>query len=316
MDAAQDIYDVIIVGGGPGGLTCAMYTSRAKLRTLVLDRAPGAGALAATAKIANYPGVRGDITGPDLLETMRQQSLDFGTEYVKSAVMAVDFNANPKVIYATEGTYSARSVVIATGSMGRSSKIDGEDEFLGRGVSYCVTCDAAFYTDRVAGIVGHNEVAVEEALFLARFAREVHIVSPNAYLMAPVDLLEEVESTPNIVTHTNHKPLKVVGEDFVTGLEVKNGGDQFTMPMEGVFMLLGGSAPITDFLAGAVKAKEHGCIDVDCHMATNVPGVFAVGDVTCLHPKQAIIAAGEGAIAALAIDKWIRGRERAKVDYM
>lgn len=316
MDAAQDIYDVIIIGGGPGGLTCAMYTARAKLRTLVLDRAPGAGALASTAKIANYPGVRGDVPGPDLLETMRQQALDFGAVNIRTAVMAVDFNSSPKVIYAAEGTYHTRTAVIATGSMGRSSKIDGEDEFLGRGVSYCVTCDAAFYTDKVAGIVGYNEVAVEEALFLSRFAREVHIVSPNPYLTAPVDLLEEVDSTPNITLHTSYRPLRVVGEDFVTGLVVKNGGEQSTMPMEGVFMLLGGSAPITDFLAGAVKSREQGCVDVDCHMATDAPGVYAVGDVTCLHPKQAIIAAGEGAIAALAIDKWIRGRERAKVDYM
>lgn len=316
MDAAQDIYDVIIIGGGPGGLSCAMYTSRAKLRTLVLDRAPSAGALAATSKIANYPGVRGEVPGLNLLETMRQQSSDFGTEYIKTAVMAVDFISNPKVIYAAEGTFPARSVVIATGSMGRSSKIDGEDEFLGRGVSYCVTCDAAFYTGKVAGIVGHNEVAVEEALFLSRFAREVHLISPKTRLTAPVDMLDEVESTTNIVLHAGYTPVRVVGEDFVTGLTVKNGGEQSTMPMEGVFMLLSGSAPIIDYLGGAVKANELGCIEVDCHMSTDVPGVYAVGDVTCLHPKQAIIAAGEGAIAALAIDKWITGRERARVDYM
>lgn len=313
----DSIYDVVIIGGGPAGLSCALYSSRAKLSTIVLDRAAGAGALAATGKIANYPGVRGVIPGSELLDIMRGQALDFGAEYTRASVMAADLVSDPKIIYTSEQIYSAKAVVIATGSMGRSERIEGEEEFIGRGVSYCVTCDAAFFTDQTAALVGYDEAAVEEALFLARFAKEVHLISPRSHFKAPIELLDEVTAAPNISIHLNIKPVRVVGEQFVTGLTVKNGGGIETiMPVSGVFMLLTGNAPVTDFLGGSVKVKEEGCIDVDYNLATNIPGVYAVGDVTCLHPKQAIIAAGEGAVAALAIDKYLSSRERAKVDYM
>lgn len=313
---ADNLYDVVIIGGGPAGLSCALYTSRAKLKTVILDRAPGAGALASTGKIANYPGVPGEVPGTELLDTMRQQAVDFGSEYIKTAVMAVDPISEAKTAYATEGTFSGRALVIGTGSMGRSAKIEGEDDFIGKGVSYCVTCDAAFFTDRIAGVIGHNEVAIEEALFLARFAKEVHLISPKRRLSGPIELLNEIESTPNIITHTNMAAKRIVGEDFVTGLVVRNGGSESTISLDGVFMLLTGSAPITEFLGGTVKCRDEGCIEVTCNMDTNVPGIFAIGDVTCLHPKQAIIAAAEGVIAALSIDKYIKGRKRANVDYM
>ncbi len=208
-------------------------------------------------------------------------------------------------------------MVIATGARGRRDKIEGEEEFTGRGVSYCVTCDAAFFTDKDAAIVGYHEVALEEALFLTRFARMVHMVCPKSRLSGPVDLLNEITAASKITIYTDLEAMRIVGEQFVSGIVVKNGsGTESTLAVEGVFMLLTGTAPVTDFIGGAVKTHAEGCIDADCHAATNVPGVYAVGDVTCMHPNQAIIAAAEGAIAALSIDKFLSGRERTKVDYM
>jgi len=310
------LYDVVIVGGGPAGLACAIYASRARLSTAVLDKSPGAGALAMSAKIANYPGVKGPIPGEALLETMRGQALEFGAEYYKAAVVSADVTSDPKVLYTAEGTYRGRTVVIATGSMGRADKIEGEEKFTGRGVSYCATCDAAFYEGKAVAVAGWDETAVEEALFVARFARQVHLICPKSALSAPAELVEEVQAAQNIIVRLATSVRAIVGEEFVTGVRIKaRSAPAETLPVDGVFMLLGGNAPITDFLGGAVRLTPEGCIDVDCHQATSVPGVYAVGDVTCLHPHQAIIAVGEGVIAALEVDRFLRGRERAKPDY-
>lgn len=310
------VYDVLIIGGGPAGLAAAIYAARGKLSAIVLDRAPTAGSLAYASKIANYPGIDCVMTGAELLDTMRGQAIDFGAVYEKAAVMGLDLASENKVAYAADATYTGRSVVIATGSRGRQDKIEGEEEFLGRGVHYCATCDAAFYADRVVGVVGWDEVALEEALFLTRFARHVHIISPKSALHGPVGVLEEIAACPGITVHTALKAVSVVGDSSVTGLTVRTReSEEQLIALDGVFMLLTGSAPITDFLAGQLKLSPEGCIEVDCNCATSVPGVYAVGDVTCAHPNQAIIAAAEGVIAALAIDRYLGGRDRSRVDY-
>lgn len=313
----ENIHDVIIVGGGPGGLSCAIYTARAKLSTLILDRAPTAGSLAYAPKIANYPGLEANMPGADLLAIMRSQAIAFGADYRKIAVAAVDAVSQNKVAYAADESFTGRAMVISTGSRGRRDKIEGEEEFLGRGVSYCATCDAAFCSDRVVGVVGYDEVAIEEALFLARFAREVHVISPKSSLVGPVDLLEEISASPVITVHTALQAVGIVGDVTVSGLAVRaRDGSESLIAVEHLFMLLSGNAPITEFLAGQVKLNPDGCIVVDSNCTTSIPGVYAVGDVTCIHPNQAIIAAAEGVIAALSIEKYFRGRERPKVDYM
>lgn len=314
---ADEIYDVAIIGGGPAGLSCALYTARGKLSTVVLDKSSGAGALAYASKIANYPGVSGEVPGSQLLDTMREQAISFGANYIKTMAAAVNLESDTKMVYTNDGVFSARTVVISTGSRGRTSRIEGEDAFVGLGVSYCVTCDAAFYKDRVAGIVGYDEFALEEALFLARFAKEVHVICPKSSFIAPTEMLSDIENTPNVTAHFGLNVTRIMGEQFVTGVEVeRSGGGTEIIPMDGVFILLGGNAPITDFLAGVINLSESGCIRVDCDYATNIPGVYAVGDVTCLHPNQAIIAAGGGVVAALAIDRYLSERKRTKVDYM
>jgi len=310
------MYDIVIIGGGPAGLSCAIYASRGNLSTIILDRASTAGALAYASKIANYPGLRESLTGAELLNIMREQALGFGAIYRKTAVQAVDFNSDPRVVYTTDGIYSARAIVIATGSRGRAEKIEGEEEYLGKGVSYCATCDAAFYKDRVVGVVGCDEVALEEALFLARFARLVHFICPKSKLSGPANLIEEINTAQNIVVNAPLKAVRIVGEQFVTGIHVRGrGGEERIIPLDGVFMLLTGNAPITDFLNGSLELTPQGCVVVGCNCETSIPGVYAVGDVTCIHPNQAIIAAGEGVIAAMAIDRYIHGRSHVKVDY-
>ncbi len=309
-------YDVAIIGGGPAGLSCAIYTARAKHSTLILDRAPTAGALASSSKIANFPGVAGPVPGKQVLDTMRAQAVSFGAEYLKAQVSAVDFSGETKALYTIDSIYHSRTVVIATGAMGKQSVIEGEEEYLGRGIGYCATCDAPFFTDKVAAVVGSSEIAMEEAIFLARFAKEVHLISPNVHLCGPVELLEEIESSEKIIVHNGTYVRKIVGGEFVTGIVVRRGNDEFTIDAEGVFLLQTGRAPVTDFLGDSLKVSEDRCIIVDNEFSTNVPGVYAVGDVTCIYPKQAIIAAGEGAIAALAIDKYLSGRERVRADYM
>ncbi|MGC8861594.1 MAG: NAD(P)/FAD-dependent oxidoreductase [Armatimonadota bacterium] len=316
MSDSDRVYDVVIVGGGPAGLACAIYTARARLSTAVLDKSATAGALAAYAKVANYPGVKGPIQGATLLDTMRQQALEFGAEYHKATVVSSDVTCDPKVLYSAEGTFQGRAVVIATGSMGRSEKIEGEEEFTGRGVGYCATCDAAFYDGKVAAVVGCDEIAIEEAMLVARFARRVHLICPKSAFSAPAELVEEVGAAQNVEIHLATSARAIVGDQFVTGLVIKpRGAHSQTLPVDGVFMLLTGTSPIVDFLGGAVRLTPDGCIDVDCHQATSVPGVYAVGDVTCLHPHQAIIAAAEGVIAALEVDRFLHGRQQAKPDY-
>jgi thioredoxin reductase (NADPH) len=165
------ICDVIIIGGGPAGTSAAIYTAHADLRTLVIDKGLSAGALGITSKITNYPGVPDPITGSALVGTMRHQAMSFGATFLNDKVVGVDPNADPKVVIAGSGTFQARAIVLATGSMGRTNTLPGEAEFLGRGVSYCATCDGAFFRDQAVAVVGGNDEALEEALFLTKFAR-------------------------------------------------------------------------------------------------------------------------------------------------
>jgi thioredoxin reductase (NADPH) len=166
-------YDVIILGGGPAGSSAAIYTSRAGLRTLVIDKGLTAGALGITSKIANFPGIVGEISGAELVERMREQATSFGTRYVSDRVIGVDLGGEEKMVFANQSTYTARAVIIATGSMGRGTRVKGEDELLGRGVSYCATCDAAFFRGQDVVVAGSSDEAIEEALFLTRFVNKV-----------------------------------------------------------------------------------------------------------------------------------------------
>jgi thioredoxin reductase (NADPH) len=309
-------YDVVIIGGGPAGATAALYTARAELRTLVIDKGLTAGALGITGKIANYPGILEPISGADLLARMREQAESFGAVFLQDKVQGVDLTNEPKQIFANSGNYTARAVIVATGSMGRGQRVKGEDEFLGRGVSYCATCDAAFFQGQDVVVVGNSDEALEEAIFLTRFVRQVHLLSPTPELKAPAALVTEATTNPKLALYPGAALREVVGNGHVQGVRyAQRGAGEQTLPVTGAFIYLQGGKPITDFLGGQLPVGETGCVLVDAEYRTQLPGVFAVGDILCHHVKQAVVAAAEGAVAAMAVDKYLHGRKQMVTDW-
>ncbi len=309
-------YDVVIIGGGPAGATAAMYAARAELKTLVIDKGLTAGALGLTAKIANYPGVPGEISGADLLKIMREQAQSFGAIFTADKVQAADLTGEVKTIFANGGTITARAVIIATGSMGRGQRVKGEDELLGRGVSYCATCDAAFFRDQVVAVAGNSDEAIEEALFLTKFVQRVHVLSPTPDLKAEPHLVDDIASNPRVTLHTGTALREVIGIQRVEAVRAApRGRPEEIIPVSGAFIYLQGGKPIADFLQGQLPVSETGCLVVDKEYRTALPGVYAVGDVLCHHVKQAVIAAAEGATAAIAIEKQLHHRKQLVADW-
>lgn len=316
LGAGPETYDVIIIGGGPAGASAAIYTARANLRTLVIDKGLTAGALGLTEKISNYPGVPGPVSGAELAETMRRQAESFGAEFLTDKVMSVDLHADPKMVMAGSGAFQARALILATGSMGRTHIVPGEEKFLGRGVSYCATCDGAFFREQPVAVVGNNDEALEEALFLTKFAKRVHLIAPTPTLKARHALINEVEAHPKIEVRLGTRLKEIVGNGHVEDVRIHpRGGDEEMLPVAGTFVYLQGAKPITDYLQGQLKTTAEGCLAVDREMRTAIPGVFAVGDLLCTHIKQAVIAAADGVIAAMAVDRYLHGREEFRPDW-
>ncbi len=314
--AAENDYDVVIIGGGPAGASTAIYTARADLRTLVIDKGLTAGALGITTKISNYPGVPGPVSGAELVEIMRQQAESFGAKFITDKVVGLDLSSEPKMVMAGTGTFTAKAVVLATGSMGRTGSVKGEEALLGRGVSYCATCDGAFFRDQDVAVIGNNDEALEEALFLTKFAAKVYLLSPTPELKARDFLAHEVAEHPKIEVLLGTRLKEIIGETLVTAVRVQpRGGAEQTLPVTGAFVYLQGGKPITDYLMEQLPTSAEGCLVVDAEMQTAVPGVFAVGDLLCTHIKQAAIAAADGVMAAVAVDKYVHGRQKAQIDW-
>ena len=340
--------DVVIVGGGPAGCTCALYTSRADLKTVIVDKNPSVGALAITSHIANYPGVDRSMTGSELLDQMRTQAVQYGTDYRRAQVFMIDIeedksgpNDYGKIVYTPDVMVKARSMVLATGAMGRAAPpFPGEAEYLGQGVSYCATCDGAFYKDSEVCVFGATSEAMEEALFLTKFASTVHwITSINIAAcldkqsdstlecnkLVDEEILSDLLAQPNVKHWSRTKLLSVEGDmSGVTGVKVQAlTGDEKDkepqiIPVEGAFIYGagGGSKPITDFIQNKVELKEDGGVIVNDDMETSVKGVFAIGDIRNTNFKQVVVAAADGCIAAMSIDKYLKGRKSIKVDWI
>ena len=318
IESTKQVYDMIVIGGGPAGATAAMYAARASLKVGVLDKGLTTGALGTTSKIANFPGIDGEIVGAELLQIMRKQALEFGAEFINDKAIGTDLSGGTRAVFGNMGVYEARSIIIATGSMGRSNLIKGEAELLGRGVSYCAVCDAAFFKDKDVAVIGKSDEAVDEALYLARFARAVHFFAPSKEINVNNDELDSLKRAENVVFHLGSVVKEIYGTDKVEGVKFLDreaeDGEQ-TIPVAGAFVYLQGGKPITDFLQGQLEISDQGCLQVDRENQTNIPGVYAIGDVICTHVKQAVIAAGDGAIAAIAAEKWLRGKNKARVDW-
>jgi len=310
--------DVVIVGGGPAGCTCALYSARANLKTVILDKNPAVGALAITHQIANYPGVSSEMSGDALLELMRNQAIEYGTDYRRAQVFGVDVNGEWKTVYTPEGTFKGRALVLASGAMGRPASFKGEADFLGRGVSYCATCDGAFYKGREVAVVGSNKEAIEEAQVLTKFASTVHWITSND----PKDddsHAQDLIAQSNVRHWSKTRLLEIKGNEAgVTGIEIKPRSSETHQDLstEGVFVYMSGSKPITDFLGEQVAVKEDGGLVVDDFMSTTSEGVWAIGDIRNTPFKQAVVAASDGCIAAMAIDRYLNSRKSIRVDWV
>lgn len=305
-------YDVVIIGGGPAGCTAALYTARAELSTLVVDRGISTGALGITEKIANYPGIPEVISGPELVQRMRRQAELYGARFRTGRVVSITA-ASPKVVTLADGEQmSGRALVLSTGAMGRSQTMEGEEAFLGRGVSYCATCDGAFFKGKEVAVVGHSEETVHEALFLTRFVRRLHLVSPKPALKAPSEAVNELLSKPQVVSHLGRRPQRIAGDRSVASLALEGGE---TLQVQGVFIFTQGNKPVVDYLLGAVGTTSAGCIVANRQMETPAPGIFACGDVLCNEVQQAVVAAAQGCIAALSADRFLRRRTSFAKDF-
>ncbi|KAB8298486.1 thioredoxin-disulfide reductase [Bifidobacterium apri] len=306
--------DVIIIGSGPAGYTAAIYLGRAGYHPVVIAGAltPG-GQLVNTTEVENFPGFPDGILGPDLMDAMRKQAERFGAEIVYDDVVAADVNGDVKRVTLDGGdTYTARAVIVATGSRVRKLGVPGEAEFSGRGVSYCATCDGFFFRGKPIVVVGGGDSALTEADFLSRFGSSVTVIHRRDAFRASRILVDRAQQNPKITFRMNAVVERVNGDDqsgaqSVTIRDTVN-GDTSDIPANGVFVAIG-HTPATEFLDGALQCDEHGYIRVDgASTRTSVPGVFAAGDVVDGVYRQAISAAGMGCRAALDAQAYLTGQ--------
>jgi thioredoxin reductase (NADPH) len=313
MQADSDVYDVVIIGGGPAGLSASQYTSRAKLKTVVIDKSPTAGALAYTSRIENYPGLIEPLPGKELLDIMRKQAVGFGAHYIEAQVAGVNLSGEIKEVITMETTYKGKTVIVATGSMGRKPTIKGEGEFLGKGVSYCAICDAAFFKGKAVCIIGSSEETIKEAGVLAKFAETVYLISPAQKLKVED---HPILKQPHIKIMLGYMVTSIDGNNVVERVTmIDSKKRETTLDVSGVFVYLHGNKPIVDFLIGALETSEDGCITVNRMMETSVQGVFAAGDVSCTEVRQVVVAASQGCIAALSAERYLYNRKRYRMDW-
>ena len=308
------LYDVIIIGGGPAGLSAAQYAARSGLRTIVLDKSATAGALAFTSKIENYPGLPDPLSGKELLDIFRNQATGFGAEYQEQQVVGVKLDDEIKEVYTMNGSFRGKAVIIATGSMGRKPTIKGEAEFLGRGVSYCAVCDAAFYRGKTVCVIGDSEEAVKEAGFLTRFADLVYLISPSKKLKADDD--HPAMKAENLRVLKGRTVISIEGDEAVEKIRMADSDrKEEELQLSGVFVYLHGSKPIVDFLGNMVELSEVECITTNRMMETSLPGVFGAGDVTCTEVRQVVLAAANGCVAALSVEQYVHHKKRHRYDW-
>ena len=297
---------VIIIGSGPAGLTAALYTARAQLEPLVFVGDTLAGQVAISSEIENYPGFPEGLTGPELGQLFQKQAERFGARLEYDTITGLDLSVRPFKVTAYGGEREAHALIIATGSSPRKLGVPGEEEFAGRGVSYCATCDGFFYTGREIALVGGGDAAVEEAMFLTRFAARVYQVHRRDRLRADRYMQERAFRNEKIEFVWDTVVDEIVGHQVVSGVRLRNvkTGEERLHPVEGVFVAIG-HTPNTKFLGGQVTLDEKGYILTDDRQRTNVPGVYAAGDVQDWMYRQIATSVGDGCRAAMEVEKYI-----------
>jgi thioredoxin reductase (NADPH) len=302
-------YDVIIIGSGPAGYTAAIYAARANLSVLMFQGYSVGGQLMLTSDVENYPGFEEGILGPPLMEKFEAQARRFGTEMIPEDVIAVDFSKWPFTITTDSGDYLARTVIIATGATAKWLGLPNEQRLQGRGVSACATCDGFFFKNKEIAVVGGGDTALEEANFLTRYASHVTLIHRRDTLRASKIMQDRTFKNPKISIIWDTDVIDVQGDDAVTGLLLYNRktGEERVLPVQGFFLAIG-HQPNTELFKGFINMDKGGYIVPVEHTMTNIPGVFAAGDVTDHRYRQAVTAAGDGCRAAIDLERWLESQ--------
>ena len=299
-------YDVVIIGGGPAGLTAGLYASRAKLNSLLIEKGLVGGQIANAERVENYPGFPEGINGFELGQLMHQQATKYGLKTLLAEVTGIELQEGQKVIRTTEGDFMAKAVIIAGGSERHKLGVPGEEEFTGKGVSYCATCDGAFFREQPVAVVGGGDAAITEALHLAKFASRVTVIHRRDQLRASHILQEKAFSQPKIEFRWNSIVERIEGKDLVKRIKLRQvkTGEESALEVAGIFISVG-LKPNTDYLKGILPLDVTGHIITDEKMETKISGIFAAGDIRHNSVRQVITAAGDGATAAIYAEKFI-----------
>ena len=308
MSNLEKDYDVVIIGGGPAGLSAGIYASRARLVSLLIERGVVGGQIINAERVENYPGFPEGISGFDLAQFIHQQATGFGLETVTDEVIGIEISGPQKVVKTSKGSYVTKAVIIASGSERQKLGVPGEAEFTGKGVSYCATCDAAFFREKSVAVIGGGNAAITEALELTKFASRIIVVHRRHQLRATQILQERAFAEPKIEFLWDTVVEEIVGEAFVNRLRVRNikSGQESSLEVSGVFISVG-FKPNTDYLRSIVTLDATGAVVINDRMETGVPGILAAGDIRSNSIRQVIAAAGDGAVAAVNAEKYLTG---------
>lgn len=312
----ENLYDVVIIGSGPAGLAAGLYAARAKMKTLILEKDKTGGQIVTTDEVANYPGAIEHATGPTLIARMVAQAEAFGAVRKKDPVLSVDLKDSIKTITCEGGTYQAKAVIIAAGAKPKKIGCPGEDKLVGKGVSYCATCDADFFTDFEVFVVGGGDSAVEEAMYLTKFARKVTIIHRREELRAAKTIQDKAFANPKLDFLWNTTVQEIKGDGIVESIVFKNlkTGEitEYSADEEdgtfGVFPFIGYD-PLSEIFKGKIKMNDAGYVITDADMKTDIAGVFAAGDIREKSLRQVVTAVADGAIAAVQAEKYIENLE-------
>lgn len=310
------IYDIVIIGAGPAGLSAGLYAARAKMKTLVIEREKTGGQITGTDEVANYPGASPDVTGPELAARMVEQCESFGAERLKTEVESMSLEGELKVIKTSKGDIKAKSVILAMGARPRQLGLPNEDALTGKGVSYCATCDADFFTDLEVLVVGGGDTALEEGIFLTKFARKVTVIHRRDEFRAAKSIVEKALNNPKMDFIYDSGVKEIIGEGLVQGVILENykTGETRTIKADendglmGLFVFIG-YIPETELVKDFLEVDSSGYLITNEKMATNIEGVFAAGDIRQKPLRQVVTAVSDGAIAAVMAEKYIDSKE-------
>lgn len=304
----DNLYDLLILGGGPAGLAAGVYGARARMKTGIIEKGKPGGQAATTEELENYPGFGRGTTGPGLTQAMADHAAQFGAEFINDSIMSLDLRANPKKVVGRKGEYFAKSVIFALGAQPRMLKVAGEGKLRGKGVSYCATCDADLFEELDVVVVGSGDAAIEEAEYLTKFAENVSVIVIHEEGKVDANRVsaERAFRNPKLKWIWNSTVVRINGEELVESVTLKNikTGEESDYPTNGVFIFIG-TVPNSELIKDQVELNPQGYVITDEKMATNLEGVFAAGDVRDKYLRQVITAAADGAVAAVAAEKYV-----------